>query len=467
MARKRGNPFITIWLVFNDAVVITIALLLAYWIRFYSGLIPIIHGISPLKEYMRVSGYILIILLLVLRSYGLYRSRKRNSRSDEFFSMIKAITVGLFFLMAITFMYREFSFSRSVLLLMYFTSIIGLAVSRLFISQFEFWWRRFRGENKKLLIIGTGEKSKKIVETIQRNPHLGYEIIGFLSSDSKNPSQKYFLGMHVLGSLNDLAGVISGGWVDEVILTTSDLSRQKVVDIILECEKEMASFKLAVDILGMVTSQVDMDNLGGIPLLGLKDIPLDEAGNRIIKRTMDIVCTSSGLIILSPLFLLIAIMVKSDSKGPAVYKQERVGEDGKGFMIYKFRTMPVGAEKTSGPVKTTKNDPRKTRSGAFLRRYNLDELPQLWNVLKGDMSLAGPRPERPYFVAQHKMDIPRYMSRHRVKSGMTGWAQVNGLRGDTPIEERTKYDLYYIENWSLLFDVKILIISLFAIENAY
>ncbi len=467
MAVKRSNPFITIWLVFNDAGVIIVSFLLAYWVRFYSGIIPIVHGIPPLKEYTRIIGYILIIMLLVLRSYGLYRSKKRKSRADEFFSMVKAITVGLFFLMAITFMYREFSFSRSVLFLTYLISVIGLAVSRLFISQFELWWRRFRGENRKLLIIGTGEKAKKLVESIQRNPHLGYEIIGFLSSDAKNPSQKYFLGMHVLGSLNDLAGVISGGWVDEVILTTPDLSRQKVVDIILECEKELASFKLAVDILGMVTSQVDMDNLGPIPLLGLKDIPLDEASNRFIKRAVDIVLSSIGLVVLSPLFLVVAIMVKSDSKGPAIYKQERVGEDGKSFMIYKFRTMPVGAEKATGPVKTTKDDQRKTRLGIILRRYNIDELPQLWNALKGDMSLVGPRPERPYFVAQHKMDIPRYMSRHRVKSGMTGWAQVNGLRGDTPIEERTKYDLYYIENWSLLFDIKILVMSLFATENAY
>lgn len=229
----------------------------------------------------------------------------------------------------------------------------------------------------------------------------------------------------------------------------------------------MAEFRLVADLLGMVTSQVDMRTIDGVPLLGLKETPLSEGYNRFIKRAVDIVFSALGLAVLSPVFLLIAIIVKRSSPGPVFYLQKRIGEDGRHFAMIKFRTMVENAEKGVGRIWAQENDPRRTKVGAFMRRFNLDELPQLINVLKREMSLVGPRPERPHFVGKFKEDIPRYMARHKIKSGMTGWAQVNGLRGNTSIEERTKYDIYYIENWSLAFDMKIIFMSAFAIKNAY
>jgi exopolysaccharide biosynthesis polyprenyl glycosylphosphotransferase len=229
----------------------------------------------------------------------------------------------------------------------------------------------------------------------------------------------------------------------------------------------MVEFRLVADLLGMVTSSVDMRSIDGVPLLGLKESPLNESHSRFLKRLLDIMFSFAGIIALSPFLLLIACAVKLTSPGPVFYLQKRVGEDGRRFAIIKFRTMVDKAEKGVGRVWAKKDDPRRTSVGGFLRKFNLDELPQIFNVLKGEMSLVGPRPERPHFVGKFKEDIPRYMARHKIRSGMTGWAQVNGLRGNTSIEERTKYDLYYVENWSLAFDLKILFMSLFALKNAY
>jgi Undecaprenyl-phosphate glucose phosphotransferase len=265
----------------------------------------------------------------------------------------------------------------------------------------------------------------------------------------------------------DLAGIIDANNIDEAILTEAEIPRADIMNIIMECEKRMVEFRLVADLLGMVTSQVDMRAIDGVPLLGLKESPLAERYNRFIKRTMDIVFSAAGLLVLSPFLLIIAILVKLSSPGPVFYLQKRIGEDDSRFAIIKFRTMVDNAEKGIGRVWASEGDPRRTKIGAFLRRSNLDELPQLFNVLKGEMSLVGPRPERPHFVGKFKEDIPRYMARHKIKSGVTGWAQVNGLRGNTSIEERTKYDIYYIENWSLAFDLKILFMSVFALKNAY
>jgi exopolysaccharide biosynthesis polyprenyl glycosylphosphotransferase len=245
------------------------------------------------------------------------------------------------------------------------------------------------------------------------------------------------------------------------------MPRSKIMNIVFECEKRMVEFNLVADLLGLVTSQVDMRTIDGVPLLGLKETPLGEGFNRFLKRMMDIVFSASGLILLSPVFLVMAAIVKASSPGPVFYFQKRIGEDGRRFAMIKFRTMIDKAEKGVGRVWAQEDDPRRTKIGALMRSCNLDELPQLINVLKGEMSLVGPRPERPHFVGKFKEDIPRYMARHKIKSGMTGWAQVNGLRGNTSIEERTKYDLYYLENWSLGFDLKILFMSAFALKNAY
>ena len=229
----------------------------------------------------------------------------------------------------------------------------------------------------------------------------------------------------------------------------------------------MVAFRWIADIFGLLTAKMQVSYLGQVSILSFMDSPLSDWENRVLKRGMDVLVSALALAALSPVFLFLAMLVKSDSKGPVFFFQERLGEDGRHFRLIKFRTMRAGAESKTGPVWAKENDERRTKIGAFLRQNNLDELPQFWNVLAGDMSLVGPRPERPHFASRFKEDIPRYMARHSIRSGITGWAQVHGLRGNTSIEERTKYDLYYIENWSLLLDVKILALTLFAKQNAY
>jgi exopolysaccharide biosynthesis polyprenyl glycosylphosphotransferase len=242
-----------------------------------------------------------------------------------------------------------------------------------------------------------------------------------------------------------------------------------MMEIILSCEDLRVEFQIVPDMFEIMATRVKVLSLDGIPLISLGRTPL-EGWNRLLKMGMDIAISSIGLVILSPLLAVLAILIKLDSKGPVFFRQERLGRDGRRFIQYKFRSMVENAEEKTGPVFATEDDSRRTKMGAFLRKNNLDELPQLFNVLKGEMSLVGPRPERQFFVDKFKEGIPRYFLRHKVKSGLTGWAQVNGLRGDTSIEERTKYDLFYMENWSLSFDIKIILLTLkdwISPRNAY
>ncbi len=445
---------------------INVSFLSAYWVRFLSGLVPVFYGVPPVRHYTRALAIVTLIFLLVLQTYNVYSSKKRFSFIDEFSALAKATTVSMLILMAVTFLYREFSYSRGVLLGGWVMVFISMSFFRLLMANFELWLRQARGENLKTLIIGTDETARRVIKNIYHNPRWGYELIGLISGNGK-AQDKYVMGLPVLGNLDKLPVILTGNQIEEVILTLPDLPREKIAEIILTCEKEMAGFRLVADFLGVITSQVKLENFDGVTLLSLKGTPLDESWNRFVKRTMDIVCSFIGLVLLLPLFAVISVFIKMDSKGTVFYKQERVGQDGKNFWIYKFRTMTADAEKQTGPVWTKADDQRKTRVGKLLRRFNIDELPQLFNVLKGDMSLVGPRPERPYFVGQFKEDIPRYMTRHKIKSGLTGWAQVNGLRGDTSIEERTRYDLFYAENWSLIFDIKILLRTILAVRNAY
>ncbi len=240
-----------------------------------------------------------------------------------------------------------------------------------------------------------------------------------------------------------------------------------MTQLVLLCEDKMVDFKIGADFYGLMSRNVDVEYLSTVPLLGFRALPLDDPWNRFVKRAFDITVSFILIALSSPFWIILAILIKMDDKGPVLYKQERMGRDMKVFDVLKFRTMRVNAEKESGPVWAQADDKRRTRTGQFLRRWNLDELPQLLNVLRGDMSLVGPRPERPHFIEKFRDDIPRYMARHRIKSGLTGWAAVNGYRGNTSIVERTKYDLYYMENWSLIFDLEILFMTLFAFKNAY
>ncbi|MCK5450492.1 MAG: undecaprenyl-phosphate glucose phosphotransferase [Candidatus Omnitrophica bacterium] len=449
-------------LVLGDILVINAGFLFSYWIRFNSGLFKTVFGVPHVSRYFQVLPVLTVILIFLMRSDKLYSVRSRLSIVDEFFMIVKSVTVGILLFMAGTFLYREYSFSRGMLSVTWFVLIFFISGWRYLVNRARFALRK---KDRNLLIIGDGQIVGNLIKHIAVDSHWDYNVKGVLRINSD------VLGavdsVPVLGRTDELCNVIKRHDIDEVILTDVEIPRTKIMEIILGCEKHMVEFRLTADLLVMVTSQVDMRTIDGVPLLGLKESPLAEGYNRFVKRAMDIVLSIIGVIVLSPVFIIIGILVKINSPGPIFYFQKRIGEDGNRFAMIKFRTMINNAEKGTGPVWTQADDPRRTKIGTFLRKTNLDELPQIINVLKGEMSLVGPRPERPHFVGKFKEDIPRYMARHRIKSGMTGWAQVNGLRGDTSIEERTKYDLYYIENWSLVFDLKILSMSLFALKNAY
>jgi Undecaprenyl-phosphate glucose phosphotransferase len=458
---KRRSYFIVgLIYIISDILAINTSFLFSYWFRFYSGVMPTIYGIPDIGKYIKPLPIITVIIIFIMRSFNLYALKRRLSILDEFFLIIKSMTIGLIILMAATFVYREFTYSRLMLILCWIDLIAIVFVTRFALNRIRFILRSTNRDYANLLIIGTGATAQRVVRHISKDPHWNYKIIGAVSVSGEQ-ARTEVEGAPVIGELKDLSDIISRRGIEEVILTVPSLPRDKIMSIILECEKRLIHFRLIADLLGMITSQVDMENVDGIPLLGLKESPLATAYNRFIKRTIDILGSLVGLILLTPIFLVISIVIKIGSAGPVFYLQKRIGEDGKRFAIIKFRTMIDKAEKATGAVWAKKDDPRRTAVGAFLRRHNLDELPQLINVLKGEMSLVGPRPERPKFVGRFKEDIPRYMSRHKIRSGMTGWAQINGLRGDTSIEERTKYDIYYVENWSFMFDIKIILISAF------
>ncbi len=448
----------------SDLMAINLGLAFSYWFRFYSGFIPIVYGIPSIKTYLNILPAVSVILLFIIRSYGLYAVKTRLSIVDEFFIILKSMSIGFLILMSATFVYRQFSYSRGMLVISWFSLTFFISLNRLIINRLRFIIRRANRDLSNLLIIGMGDTTLKLIKHISGNPHWNYKICGVVSIEQTQESK--LLDIPILGDIEHISDILSHRDIEEVILTNASVSRQRIFNLIIECEKRMISFKLVADLLGMATSQVDMRNIDGIPLLSLKESPLVELHNRFVKRVMDIVVSLASLILLSPVLFIIGIAVKLSSPGPVFYMQKRIGEDGKHFTILKFRTMKDKAEKGTGPVWTKKDDPRRTTIGAFLRSHNLDELPQLINVFRGEMSLVGPRPERPHFVGKFKENIPRYMSRHKIRSGMTGWAQVNGLRGDTSVEERTKYDIYYVENWSLLLDMKILFMSVLSIFSA-
>ena len=452
-------------LMLGDILAINAALLSSYWLRFNSGLFPLVFGVPHINTYLHVLPILTIIMVFLMRADKLYSVRSRLSIVDEFFTIVRTSTIGILIFMAATFLYREYSYSRAMLLLVWLSLIFFVGGWRFLVNRVRFAARTKKGKTRNLLIVGDGPMVNRLIRHIAHDPHWDYNVKGVARVSSMDRGSVE--GVPALGGIGDLAAIINDNDIEEAILTEVEIPRAEIMDIILECEKHMVEFRLIADLLGMVTSQVDMRTIDGVPLLGLKESPLSEGYNRLIKRMVDVVLSAIALLLLSPVFLAITALVKISSPGPVFYLQKRIGEDGRRFAMIKFRTMIENAEKGVGRVWARKDDPRRTPVGAFLRRFNLDELPQLVNVLKGEMSLVGPRPERPNFVGKFKEDIPRYMARHKIKSGMTGWAQVNGLRGNTSIEERTKYDLYYVENWSLGFDLKILFMSIFALKNAY
>ncbi len=469
--RRKDTPdaIISAISVIADACAVFAGLALATKIRFESGLIPIIKGIPAnlWQTYLTGAAVATILFLFIFRALGLYVRPQTGSFPSKIPRLIRGSAIGVFFTAALGFIVKtEPPFSAAVVIISLLTIPFIVILERYILFRIEWNVARHSSATNNVLVLGTDTIAAHVARTLKKEPMLRSKVTGFLRTDISTPDKDIPADM-IKGTVDELSSFLSNNKIDQIILTNSYLGHDRIVEIILTCEHNLITFNMVPDLFRIMTSSMDVQSLDDIPLLGTSKWPLDLFWNRTLKRMEDILGSSIGLFLSAPVIALSALAIKINSPGPVFYRQTRCGEKGKEFTLYKLRTMRVDAEAKTGPVFTSENDPRTTKTGAWLRKHNIDELPQLWNVLKGDMSLIGPRPERPHFVEQFKEDVSRYMWRHVSKPGMSGWAQVNGLRGNTSIKERVRYDLYYLENWSLAFDFKIFIKTLFAKENAY
>ncbi len=400
-------------------------------------------------------------ILAVFYFSRLYHIARAASRVDETSSIFAAVSIGTMFTVAISALsfkntIFELDFPRAMVLYAWLFSVLLIALGREIHRRV--WHRmRMRGIGRdRVVVVGSGESAQAIVQKIQWSPYLGYELVGVVNGTN---GATELAGAPILGAAEDLPEILENNDIQEVIIApTEGADRHEIVRLVSMCQRGSVAIKIFPDVFEFITTGVTIDDLGGIPLLNVRDIQL-RGWKLSLKRAMDVLGATLGLIAISPFFMLVALVIKLESEGPVFYCQKRMGLDGQPFQMVKFRSMRPDAEK-DGPGWTVKDDPRRTRIGMFIRQANIDEFPQLINVLLGEMSLVGPRPERPVYVEKFRQSIPRYMDRHREKAGLTGWAQVNGLRGNTSIAERTKYDLWYVENWSLWLDVKIIVRTL-------
>lgn len=456
-------------LILGDVVSLLLSYWLAYHLRFELSFLPM-QEMHPWRRYLDFVVPQMVLLLPIFAAHGLYRLRRTISYSEEMYGVFTAVSIdAILVIVATVFLARDFSYSRAVIVFGWLLSVALITLVRYFYYTMRASLRSAGIGTERVLIVGTNETAKMIYERILQSPQLGYQPVGFLRCRGGIGLER-FEGLPVLGELNEIDRVVKQHDIEHVIVAVPGLAHEELVLLVGKCRAQDINIRVFPDVFQLLAGQVNIDELNGLPLVTVKDIALK--GYRLaLKRVMDVVISGLGLIVISGPMLLIGLFVKiSDPKAPVFYSQERVGLDGKPFPMVKFRTMKPNAEVQTGPVWARKDDPRKTRLGSLLRRFSLDELPQLVNVLVGEMSLVGPRPERPYFVEQFSQVIPRYEERHREKAGLTGWAQVNGLRGNTSIEERTAYDLWYVENWTLWLDLKIIVRSLlipFGDKNAY
>lgn len=464
---RQSQKFLTQLYVISDIICMFTALFFAYWMKFISGWIEYSPALT-FQDYVIWSSIYTVIAVLVGFMIGLYSPKRRKRFSFEFSRVIQVHIISFLALLSILFVFKIVHFSRDFLAIFLACNLVFISLYRFIVKQ---GLRQFRqkGYNKQfLLIVGAGSLGQRFYYNLQQYPELGYEVIGFLDDNPQHSKGK--LDKPLLGGISDLETVLNDHLIDEVIIALPLYAHGKYARIIENCEKAGVKTLIIPDYFDILPAKPSFDNFAGIPLINVRDIPLDELGNRILKRTFDICFSLAVLILTFPLLLLIAVLIKTTSKGPILFKQERVGLNRRKFMMYKFRTMKVSTVDKSDTTWTVPNDERRTAIGKLLRKTSLDELPQFINVLKGNMSVVGPRPERPYFVEQFKQEIPKYMVKHHIRPGITGWAQAHGLRGDTSIKERINHDIFYLENWSFLLDLKIIwktVWTGFINKNAY
>jgi Undecaprenyl-phosphate glucose phosphotransferase len=470
MVRRYGRLLVALYVI-SDALLGIAAFGLAYVLRFSSGLIPITRGFPPFEQYVAVMPIVALLVPLAYYFQGVYRLRRGRSRVDDFFLVFIGTVVAVI-LGIVTTLYVDayhaspeeqavgaYQVSRIVWALFLVINIgLTFGFRELVREVLERRWKAGLGL-KRILIAGAGDLGRVVAEKILQHGELGYHVIGFVD-DRAGGDHLGYRGLPLLGTLADAPEIIRQEHIDHLYVALPLDEHVKMLDLIESTSREMVDVKVVPDLVQFLALRARLEDLDGVPIINIHDVPL-QGLNAVIKRTIDLAISSAGLALLALPCGLIALAIKYTSPGAVFYRQERMGLDGRPFWVYKFRSMRVDAEEVTGPIWAREDDPRCTPVGRFLRHWDLDELPQIWNVLKGDMSIVGPRPERPFFVDQFKHRFPQYMLRHKVKAGITGWAQVNGWRGNTSLEKRIEFDLYYIENWSVSLDLKIMWMTLF------
>lgn len=441
-----------------DAAIIAGSYLLAWYIKFKSGLVQSEAGLSEATYF----SLLLLVVPLFTILYGvcnLYSSKRMSGRVHEFYNIVKANTIGLLIFIAVLYSIKQSHFSRFMVFGFYILNITLDTIVRNLIRYILHFFRS-RGYNVKyILLVGYSRAAEQYIDRINANPQWGYVVRGIL--DDRIPRGTLYRGVKVLGTINNLFVILPQSKLDEIGITLALEDYGRLEEIVSLCEKSGVHTKFIPDYNSVIPSRPYTEDLMGLPVVNIRHVPLTNTFNLLMKRVVDVIGGLVCIVLFSPFMIFAVIGIKATDKGPLIFKQERVGLHNKSFQMYKFRTMEVQKPSAEQKAWTTRNDPRVTKIGRILRKTSIDEMPQIFNVLKGDMSLVGPRPERPFFVEKFKEEIPRYMIKHQVRPGMTGWAQINGYRGDTSIRKRVEYDLYYIENWTMAFDIKILFLTIF------
>jgi exopolysaccharide biosynthesis polyprenyl glycosylphosphotransferase len=470
MAKPRRNDLlIPLLAVLADAAAVLLSFYCAYVLRFESPLtsfIPVTKGYPPIEAYMLGGLLVVPVWLLMFHRYGVYRSRRDVDMSLEFFAILRQVSLGMLVVLSLAFFYREFSYSRIVFAFVWVLAVLFIFFGRVFVLSFEKQLYRRGKELRNVIIAGSNAMAQEIAVRIAHHPALGYKLCGYVSMEGERIES---VTTPRLGNFADVSQVVDKERIESVIACFSAGQNDFLSELFSLLEGRSVEILIQPDVIGITPSRLRVREIFRTHLLAVKEHPMGTWG-RIGKRSFDIAFSLTVLALFAPFAGLIMVMIWLETGRPIFYRQIRVGLDGEEFELLKFRTMRVDAEEKSGPTWTKRGDPRVTRIGRVLRRLSIDEMPQFINVLRGEMSVVGPRPERPEFVQKFRQYVPKYLERHRLKTGLTGWAQVNGLRGEVPISERTKYDLYYIENWSLGLDVRIIFKTVYAIlfgKDAY
>ena len=451
-----------------DAIVIIISYIAGYLLRFmpqwYDESIPHL----PMSAYTVYLPVVVVLFLFLYYQYDLYSSRRMSGRKRELVAIISANTLGLLIFIILLYLFHQNDISRGVVFIFWGVNIVAETLERNIIRYILRLVRKSGFNLKYVLLVGYSKSAEQYINRIRLNPQWGYVIRGIL--DNRMEAGTMYKGVKVLGRIDNLEVILPENKLDEIAITLSIDQYQELEKVVGLCEKSGVHTKFIPDYNRFIPSRPYMEDLQGLPVINIRHVPLTNTVNYIAKRIVDLVGAVVLLVLFSPIMIIASIAIALSSPGPVIFTQERVGLHNKPFRMYKFRTMVVQDPEEEAEGWTKRGDSRVTGIGKILRHTSMDELPQLFNIIRGNMSLVGPRPERPQFVERFKEEIPRYMIKHQVRPGLTGWAQINGLRGDTSIEERIQYDIYYIENWTMMFDFKIMLLTAFKgfiNENAY